>query len=312
MREQDTADQGERMLQGILAQAGSVPASVSGVEDLVRRYPALAAVTVADVEVAGEAGTVPARSYRTGGEPVAGIVWVHGGGFISGDLNMPEAEWIALELAARGIAVLSVDYRKALDGVHHPAPSNDLLAAWLRAATDEDVLGVPADGLHLGGASAGATLSTGVALRLVAGAGLVPASVVLVYPLLHAILPEARPEAAAAAAALPPELRFPPDFVRALNINYAGGVTELGDPIAFPANGDPTGLPPVLMINAEGDDLRASGEAYADQLVAAGVPITMSAEAGTAHGYLNVPGDAAAIRTIERIAQWVTAGGSVA
>lgn len=312
MLEQDAADQGERMLQGFLAQAASAPPSVSTAPELMRRFPALARVVIADVEVAGEAGAVPARSYRTEGEPIAGIVWVHGGGFISGDLNMPEAEWIALELASRGIAVLSVDYRKALGGVHHPAPSNDLLDAWLRAATAEAVLGVPVGRLHLGGASAGATLSTGVASRLVAGAGVVPVSLVLVYPLLHAVLPEPRPAAAAAAAALPAEQRFSPEFVRALNINYVGGPEALEDPIAFPANGDPAGLPPVLMINAEGDDLRASGEAYADQLVAAGVSTTMTTEAGTAHGYLNVPGDDAALRTIERIVAWITAAGPAA
>lgn len=301
--------QGEEMFRGILAQIGSAPPTVSAVTEFVRLHPALAAIEIVEVDIAGAAGAVPARAYRPAGEPLAGMVWVHGGGFIDGDLNMPEAEWIALELAARGIAVLSVDYRKALDGVHHPAPSDDLLAAWLRATADADILGVPRSRLHLGGASAGATLSTGVALRLVAGAGVVPASLVLVYPLLHSVLPEAQPAAAAAAATLRADQRFSPSLVRALNVNYAGGPEGLDDPIAFPANADAAGLPAVLMINAEADDLRASGEAYAQQLTAARVPTVMETERGTAHGYLNLPGDPSAIRTIDRIAEWVRAGG---
>lgn len=194
---------------------------------------------------------------------------------------------------------------KAVGGVHHPIPSDEILAGWLAAATDQDFLGVPVERLHLGGASAGACLSAGVALRLASGAGPRPASLALVYPILHAELPEAEPEAAAAAAALPPELRFAPDFVRAVNVNYVGRPELLDDPIAFPANGDVGGMPATYIINAEADDLRSSGEAFAARLRTVGVPVRLEFEPGTVHGYLDQPDQPAAMRTIDRLSAWL-------
>ena len=69
-------------------------------------------------------------------DPDAGgtaFVWVHGGAFIGGDLEFPEAHWVSLAIAARGFAVLSLDYRKSLRGVHYPVPSDDILDGWLWA-----------------------------------------------------------------------------------------------------------------------------------------------------------------------------------
>ena len=48
-------------------------------------------------------------------------------------------------------------------------------------------------------------------------------------------------------------------------------------------------LPPTIIINADADDLRASGEHFAEQLRAAGVPVTLALQPGTLHGYLNRP-----------------------
>ncbi len=48
--------------------------------------------------------------------PGARLVWAHGGGFVAGDLDMPEADWVARTLAARGVTVVSIDYRLAGDG----------------------------------------------------------------------------------------------------------------------------------------------------------------------------------------------------
>ena len=87
---------------------------------------------------------------------------MHGGAFIGGYLDMPESNWVALELAARGIPVFAVDYTKCLGDVHYPVPSDDVLAAWQHARDHaEELLGVQPDALLLGGASAGGTLTAG-------------------------------------------------------------------------------------------------------------------------------------------------------
>jgi acetyl esterase/lipase len=51
-----------------------------------------------------------------------GLVWVHGGGFARGGLDMPEADWVSSTLSGRGIPVVSVDYRLAGPGRRYPAP----------------------------------------------------------------------------------------------------------------------------------------------------------------------------------------------
>jgi acetyl esterase/lipase len=276
----------------------------SEAEPLGSRFPGLSDVEVRDLVIDGPHGPIAGRTYHGPGDREVGLVWVHGGAFVAGDLDMYEAHWVSLELAARGIAVLSLDHQKALDGVHHPVLSDEILTGWLAAAED-DVLGVRVENLHLGGASAGANLSAGVALRLRDGGGPRPSSLLLVYPVLHAVLPEAGRDAAEAADALPPELRFHPDFMRAVNVNYVGDPALLDDPVAFPANGDLAGLPPVYILNAEADDLRSSGEAFAEQLERAGVTVRGEFEPGTVHGYLDDPGQPTSIASVDRLADWL-------
>jgi acetyl esterase/lipase len=271
-------------------------------ESLVRRYPELGRVTMRDVRIPGSRGDILARLYLPEETPRAGLVWAHGGSFIGGTLDMPESNWVALALAARGFAVLSVEYTKALFGVHFPVPSIDLLEAW-NWATGE--LGVSSTAMHLGGASAGGNLAAGVGVRLRDGQGQLPASLVLVYPLLHDVLPQASPEARAAAETLEVHDRFLQDTVDALARNYVGNEHNLSDPYAFAAHADLAGMPPIYILNSERDDHRASGEEFARQAMDAGVPVNVTYEPGSKHGHLDRPHSAEAQRSIAHIAGWL-------
>ncbi|UUT34612.1 alpha/beta hydrolase [Microbacterium elymi] len=231
---------------------------------LKRRFPRLAPVEVGDVPIIGPHGPVPARLYRAQGRARSAFVWVHGGAFVGGDLDMPESNWVALEFAAAGIPVLSVDYRKALRGVRHPVPADDLRAAWLHAtAHAAELFGVDAGAVHLGGASAGGALVAGLALRLRDEHGPMPASLVLSYPFLHPILPPNTPETLALTAKMPARLRFRPSVVRALAKHYAGSAA-MSDPYAFAGTApDLRGFPPTYILVAMIDDLRSSGDLFA-------------------------------------------------
>jgi acetyl esterase len=278
--------------------------------DLERRFPELANIGVQDITIDGMDGDVAGRVYRGSDVGGAGLVWVHGGGFIGGDLNMPEAHWVALAIAARGFPVLSLDYRKSLRGVHYPLPSDDVLAGWLWATTHADELGVAANELHLGGASAGGNLVAGVTKRLRDGAGPMPSSLVLVYPVVHGELPSLSAELREKLAADEIAVSSSTAMFREMTLQYAGGEAVLGDPYAFAANGEVNGQPPVLILNSERDFLRASGEAYAEELRLAGVDVTVETEPGTSHGHVNGPDVEGSLRSIDRIAQWLRERGS--
>ncbi|WP_243696074.1 alpha/beta hydrolase [Labedella phragmitis] len=246
------------------------------------------------------------RVYRGPTTPGRGLVWVHGGAFISGSLDMPESHWVGMELASRGISVLALDYRKALAGVSHPALSDDVLTGWRAAVEDADLLGVAAGDLHLGGASAGANLATGVTVRERDAGRTLPASLLLFYPVLHDTVPPPGPAAREAAIAVPPELRFSPQFMRAVTENYVGASGSTADPVAFPAHARLDGFPPTLIVNAEADDLRPSGEEFGSLLADAGVSAESIFEPGTAHGYLDHPGLPEAVASIDRIAAHIS------
>ncbi|UXW85118.1 alpha/beta hydrolase [Microbacterium azadirachtae] len=277
------------------------------------------AVRVAAQEIPGPHGAIPARAYTPADPAGPGLVWLHGGGFWAGDLDMPEADWVARSFAARGITVLSVDYRLAppmadaagregRSGFRHPVPVDDVVAAFRWATASEWAAGPWA----IGGTSAGGNLAAAATLRLVAEGGIAPALALLAYPTLLAVQPAPDPELRAALDADPGADVFGPDAVRALYENYLDAPAEQATSSAAPGlavGGELAGFPPVIMINAEVDELRVSGEAFARTLAEAGVPIDVSIEPGTTHGYLNRPEEAAASRSIARYAERILALG---
>ncbi len=268
-------------------------------DGLVRVYPAAPVDEPADAAAA---------------RPGPGLVWAHGGGFAGGDLTMPEADWVASSLAARGITVVSVDYRHAGRGFRYPVPSDDLLTAWRWTLEHADQLGIDPDRLVIGGASAGGNLAAGAVLRMLSDDTLrtnsaLPAGVFLAYPTLLAVQPA--PDAALRALldANPTADRFGPANVRAMYEEYLGGPVDDAPLPAVPGRAqasDLAGLPPVLMINDESDELRVSGEVFAATLQEAGVPLELATEPGTLHGHLNRPDEPAASASIERVVRWIS------
>jgi acetyl esterase len=184
-------------------------------------------------------------------------------------------------------------------------PSDDVVAAWNWAHDHADLLGCDPERLHLGGASAGGNLTAGVTKRLRDSHGTLPASLVLLYPLLHAPLPAISADIEAAVAAKPGAMVLSPEAMATINLQYAGNEANLTNPYAYPANGDLSGQPPCYILNAEADYLRASGERYGEQMAAAGVATHVEFEPGAAHGHLNEPFIPEATRSIDRIVHWI-------
>jgi acetyl esterase/lipase len=247
---------------------------------------------VTEREAPGPHGPIPVRVYRPAdqGDGAPLLVWCHGGGWVAGDLAMPEADATAREVATRAEAtVVSVDYRLALEGVWFPVPLDDVVAAFRWAVAEAPALGADPSRVSLGGASAGANLAAGAALRLRDEGGPFPTALLLAYPCVHAVLPPPSAELAPKVAAITPTMAFAPEVLTPLVENYLGAPTSEATPYAMPALGDVAGLPPTLILNAEYDGLRASGEAFGAQLAAAGVAVEMRYEPDVAHGHLNSP-----------------------
>ena len=244
-------------------------------------------------EAPGPHGPVPVRIYAPGSADDAPcLVWMHGGGFVGGHLDMPEADWFARELVTRaGVVIVSVDYRLCVDGVTYPVPHDDVVAAMRWVRENARSLGVDVEQISIGGASAGANLAAGAAVKLRDEDGWRPAQLILGYPVAHPVVPPPSASLAALMTEVPQILRFPPATTKFINMNYLGGAISRADGYAFPALAALEGLGPVLVLNAEYDDLRASGEAFAAALALAGVDVRQVQIKTMLHGFLNLPGN---------------------
>lgn len=295
-----------------------------------------------DVALTGGGYDFRVRVYPAA-EPNGGaLVWLHGGAFMFGTIEMPEADQVGRRLSALGTTVACVDYTLApLDALpalgpigaeapegmptpeqmraemaaagpraRYPVASLQTVAAFDWAVAHAEELGVSPDRVSLGGASAGGNLAAGAGVRLrdraraSAGAA-VPAVLALVYPVLHAPLPVANAELEGLLIGLPEALTFPPESTDAVNRNYLGDA-DAGEAYAFPGGNDMTGLGRTLIVTADRDRLRASGEAFAAELALAGVDVSISRQRGALHGFLNEIGDPAAERTLALLLAAVT------
>lgn len=246
-------------------------------------------VPIRTVSADGRHGSVNVRIYGEADSPGSpGLVWLHGGGFVSGGLDILESDYLARVLAGDGTPVLSVDYRLARDGICFPVPHDDALTGWFWARQNAGALGLDPELLCLGGAGAGGNLAVGAALYLIDAGQPLPAKLLLAYPFLHAELPPpAKGLDEEVMAGLPRHLRFTPEDCVRIAENYVGGPVSMASSYAMPGYADPTGLPPTALIACQYDDARGSTELFASSLKRAGVPVTYFLAEGGVHGHLN-------------------------
>jgi acetyl esterase len=227
-------------------------------------------------------------------------VWVHGGAWVGGDLDMPEAHAVAPRLAARlSAVVVSVDYRLA-PAHPYPAALDDVVAAfeWLGRLP-----GVEPGRLALGGASAGGNLAAGAAQNLRDRGGVQPDACVLAYP---ATDPLGGPYEGARPAVCPPLLWFDRALTSLAFEVYLAGADAVAP--AVPAAGDLRGLPPTLITTSALDALEPQAVRFGELLAAAGTEVTHHRVDGVLHEYLDLCGDVAvADDALRRHGDWLAA-----
>ena len=232
--------------------------------------------TVRDVAIAPD--HIPARVYRPVAGPTAMVVYLHGGGWVTGDLNYSD-EICRLIAEQAGCEVISVGYRLAPEH-RFPAAVEDSYAALVWAAEHATELGAggPAGVM---GESAGGNLCAVLCLLARDRGGPALSHQVLLYPATDMT-------AEHPATARTPFLSGPE--MLAYHRHYLGGADPADSRVSPLLAGDHTGLPPALIQVGEHDPLRGDGVRYAAALRDAGVPVRLTEYVGMPHGYLNFPG----------------------
>jgi acetyl esterase len=203
------------------------------------------------------------------------IVWLHGGGFVMGDLDT-EHPWAARLADGSGVVVISVGYRRAPEH-RFPAALDDTYAVLTWTAEHAAEFGIDKAHIAVGGHSAGAGLAAAVALRARGQQG--PP---IRFQLLNQPELDDRQETWSARqfTDTPWMTR---DKLAATWRHYLGSAPA--SPYAAPARAaDLSGLPPAYIATAEFDPLRDEGITYALRLLQAGVPVELHQWPGTFHG----------------------------
>ena len=241
--------------------------------------------------------SIPIRVYRSHRlqKPAPLLCWLHGGGWVIGDLDTHDRFCRRIAEEA-GIIVVGVDYRLAPE---HPFPAaiEDAHAVWAWIRQHAESLGADPQRLALGGDSAGGNMTSVLCQELPANAR--PSLQVLCYAGADM---KTRRES---------RKKFGDGFLLTGEMiawflkHYVGGV-DRSLPRVSPIFGEIEAQPPAYVITAGLDPLLDEGLAYAEKLKEAGTPVDHHHEPAQVHGFITLfgalPGaDRAVAEMVERL-----------
>ena len=235
--------------------------------------------------IPGPAGDIRARVYTprlpAGGAIPPLILYLHGGGWVIGDLDSYDAT--PRSLARRcGAIVVSAHYRQAPE-FRFPAAHLDSFAAWRWMVENAGALGGDPRRAAVAGEGAGANMAVNIALRARDEDVPRPVHQVLISPM----------------AGGDPDLPSYVENVDSRPLNTAmvrwfmrkafRAKDNARDPrIRLIERADLGGLPPATIILAEIDPLRSEGEALADALRRSGVWVDCTTYEGVTHQFFGL------------------------
>ncbi|WNI19418.1 alpha/beta hydrolase [Actinacidiphila sp. ITFR-21] len=248
-----------------------------------------------ETTIPGPGGPLRLRLYRPATEPgLPVLLYLYGGGWTLGSPDT--ADTVARALAnAAGCAVAVVGYRLAPE---HPFPAavHDSHAALRWLSEHADALETDGERLAVGGDSAGGNLAAAVTLLWREERRPPLRHQLLVYPNT-----DHRPNPGPLDTEDP--LLFNRRSVAWYWSHYLAAPRDAADPLAAPLRAaDLAGLPPATVITAEYDPLRDEGEAYAERLREAGVPVALHRFPGMAHGFFTMTGTIDDARAAQQLA----------
>jgi acetyl esterase len=246
---------------------------------LVAGGPLLQVGRVVDIAIAGgNSQGMNLRVYTpegTGPFPVA--VWLHGGSFVRGTLDMFDAGRRAFTKASDCI-VVAVDQRLSPEA-QFPEPLHDGFAALAWAASHAAALGGDPALVGVAGESSGGNLAAALALMTRDKNGPKLAFQLLIEPLLDALCDSPSMDEFAEGYILTKD-----QLVWAYQ-QYAPNVSR-DNPLISPLRAtDLRGLPSAAIVTVEYDPVRDDGERYAARLAQAGVTVLNARIAGMLHHF---------------------------
>ena len=255
---------------------------------LINRQFAMPLPHVFDIwqeKIPSSSGEVPVRVYLPSGKgPFPIFIFLHGGGWTTGDLDTAHAT--SLQIAAKtGWVIVSVDYRLAPE---HPFPAalQDAYAVFRWCACVENAMSIRGDHRRIvvAGESAGGNIAAALCLLNRDRQGPAIAHQLLLYPaldLLHFDTPSYQ-QYAAGHGLTAEDVSF---FIR----QYIGDPLLATDPLVSPLlSNDLNGLPPATIVVAEFDVLRSEAEEYAEKLKQFNLPVELFMGAGMEHGFFGM------------------------
>lgn len=238
---------------------------------------------------------VTVRVYRPLGRssPLPALLYMHGGGFSLGDLEVEDRQCVRI-CREVGCLVVSVDYRLAPEDPY-PAAVRDCYGALEWVARDHQALGVAPDRLAVAGGSAGGGLAAAVALMARDRGGPPLCLQLLIYPEI-----DDRSDNESS--------RFDgvPIFdgkAKARSWRHYLGDSKGEVPIYAAPNrcDDLAGLPATFLVTAGLDPLRDEGAEYGAKLVHSGVAVEWHHYPDVPHGW-----DIFAPRSVSARRSWAT------
>ncbi|WP_426959554.1 alpha/beta hydrolase [Muricoccus radiodurans] len=226
---------------------------------------------------------VPVRFYYPPGAtgPLPFLMYMHGGGWMMGDLDSSDTQAWGL-CQGTGAIVVSVDYRLTPD---HPYPAafNDCYGVleWI-GKHGAEVGGDPSR-IAVCGESAGGNLTAAVVLAARDRNGPAVRAQAIIYgctgedPTLPSYVEHGE------------NISLTTARMKMFSDLYFSGSKYADDPYAAPAKAkDFTNLPPAFVHHAECDPLRDDGRHYASKLALAGNDVTYREPKRMLHGFLRV------------------------
>ena len=238
---------------------------------------------VEDFAINSDKGIVPVRLYHPSetNTPLPCLVFIHGGGWVVGDLDTNERTMRCLALAS-GVRILSVDYPLAPEN-KFPAALDSCVAVmrWLHQNGSDS--GIDTDRLAIGGDSAGGNIALATAMDLRDAGDSWLQLALLVYPALS------------------------PDTDSPSHQQFGQGDYGLGtlameffwsqylpdksarkNPRAAPLLADMCDLPPVYLVTGGLDPLTDDANALAQKLEAINAPVMHRHYPGVVHGFFSM------------------------